>query len=333
MSHHTIDLANVKAIVAEIVASHDVKSVAFVGCGASSSELYPGYYFLKDAARTLRPFHFTASEFNQDTPAWVDESAAVITCSLGGTTPEAVEANHVAKSLGATVITVTHVAGSALTEEADYSIVHGFELNYAAKIEKMGYVIALAVELLQQTEGYEHYDAMLDGFDRIFDLAESAANHAKGFAADFGRQFKDDPLIYYMSSGASLDVAYSSSICLMMEMQWVNSGSFHSGEYFHGPFEITDKDVPFVLFMNDGKTRKADARALTFLNRFDAKVAVVDAKDYGLSSEIAGSVVTYFNPMLHTAVFRTYAEALSEERNHPLTVRRYMWKQIGRAHV
>lgn len=326
MSHHTIDLANVKAIVAEIVASHDVKSVAFVGCGASSSELYPGYYFLKDAARTLRPFHFTASEFNQDTPAWVDESAAVITCSLGGTTPEAVEANHVAKSLGATVIAVTHVAGSALTEEADYSIVHGFELNYAAKIEKMGYVIALAVELLQQTEGYEHYDAMLDGFDRIFDLAESAANHAKGFAADFGRQFKDDPLIYYMSSGASLDVAYSSSICLMMEMQWVNSGSFHSGEYFHGPFEITDKDVPFVLFMNDGKTRKADARALTFLNRFDAKVAVVDTKDYGLSSEIAGSVVTYFNPMLHTAVFRTYAEALSEERNHPLTVRRYMWK-------
>lgn len=326
MSHHTINLANVKAIVAEIVASHDVKSVAFVGCGASSSELYPGYYFLKDAARTLRPFHFTASEFNQDTPAWVDESAAVITCSLGGTTPEAVEANHVAKSLGATVIAVTHAAGSALTEEADYSIVHGFELNYAAKIEKMGYVIALAVELLQQTEGYEHYDVMLDGFDRIFDLAESAANHAKGFAADFGRQFKDDPLIYYMSSGASLDVAYSSSVCLMMEMQWVNSGSFHSGEYFHGPFEITDKDVPFVLFMNDGKTRKADARALTFLNRFDAKVAVVDAKDYGLSSEIAGSVVTYFNPMLHTAVFRTYAEALSEERNHPLTARRYMWK-------
>ena len=326
MSHHTINLANVKAIVAEIVASHDVKSVAFVGCGASSSELYPGYYFLKDAARTLRPFHFTASEFNQDTPAWVDESAAVITCSLGGTTPEAVEANHVAKSLGATVIAVTHAAGSALTEEADYSIVHGFELNYAAKIEKMGYVIALAVELLQQTEGYEHYDAMLDGFDRIFDLAESAANHAKGFAADFGRQFKDDPLIYYMSSGASLDVAYSSSVCLMMEMQWVNSGSFHSGEYFHGPFEITDKDVPFVLFMNDGKSRKADARALTFLNRFDAKVAVVDAKDYGLSSEIAGSVVTYFNPMLHTAVFRTYAEALSEERNHPLTARRYMWK-------
>jgi fructoselysine-6-P-deglycase FrlB-like protein len=30
--------------------------------------------------------------------------------------------------------------------------------------------------------------------------------------------------------------------------------------------------------------------------------------------------------MLHTAVFRTYAEALADARCHPLTVRRYMWK-------
>ena len=67
-----------------------------------------------------------------------------------------------------------------------------------------------------------------------------------------------------MSSGATHEVAYSTSICLMMEMQWIHSGTFHSGEFFHGPFEITDKDVPFILLMNDGRTRQMDARALTF---------------------------------------------------------------------
>lgn len=326
MSHHTIDLANVKKIVSEIVSSHDVKTVAFVGCGASSSELYPAYYYLRDASKQLRTFHYTASEFNQDVPAWLDETCVVITCSLGGGTPETVESNKVAKDHGATVVAVTHVADSALTKGVDYSIVHGFELNYAAKVEKMGYVIALATELLNQTEGCANYDDMIDGLDKIFDLCESAANHAKGAAADFGKAFKDDDLIFCLSSGASLDVAYSSSMFLMMEMQWINSSSFHTGEYFHGPFEITEKGVPYVLFMNDGKTREADARALTFLQRFDAKVAVVDAKDYGLSSAVASSVATYFNPMVHTAVFRTYAEALAEERQHPLTVRRYMWK-------
>jgi len=250
----------------------------------------------------------------------------VITASLGGATPETVKANSVAKASGATVISITHVAGSALTKEADYCIVHGFEENYGAKLEKMGYAMALALEILQQTEGYEKYDKMIDGFEKIFMLAENSAKSAMVSAKEFAQDYKDAPVIYVMSSGASAEVAYSTSICLMMEMQWINSGSFHSGEFFHGPFEITDKDVPFVLLMNDGKTRAIDSRALTFLHRFDALAATVDAKDYGLSSIINSDVVTYFNPYLHTAVFRVYAEELSYVRQHPLTKRRYMWK-------
>ena len=92
------------------------------------------------------------------------------------------------------------------------------------------------------------------------------------------------------------------------------------------PFEIVDKDVPFILLMNDGKTRPVDARALTFLHRFDALTTVVDAKDYGLGNAVDSSVITYFNPLMHTAVFRVYAEELSYVRQHPLTLRRYMWK-------
>ena len=57
------------------------------------------------------------------------------------------------------MVSVTHAAGSALTKDADHVIVHGFEANYAAKLEKMGYVMALAVELMQQTEGSPHLRA------------------------------------------------------------------------------------------------------------------------------------------------------------------------------
>ena len=129
-----------------------------------------------------------------------------------------------------------------------------------------------------------------------------------------------------LGSGATAEVAYATSLCLFLEMQWINSASVHSGEFFHGALEITDKDVPFVLFMNEGKTREIDARALTFLQRFDAKVTVIDSKDYGLSSVVDSSVVDYFNPMLLTAVVRVHAEKLGELRGHPLTKRRYMWK-------
>lgn len=321
-----ITFSLVKEIVSDILSQHPIKEIVYVGCGASFSELYPGYYFLRSTAKTIRSYHFTASEFNNDTPEWLGASSVVIAASLGGNTPESVHAVSVAKAKGAIVIALTRTAGSPLTEHADYTIVHGFQKNYATKLEKMGYAMALAVEFSNQIEGCELYDEMKTGFDKIFDLGEKSSALGRKFAAEFGKKFKDSEVIYYMSSGASAQVAYSSSICLMMEMQWVNSGSFHSGEFFHGPFEIVQKGVPFVLMMNEGKTRSIDARALEFLKRFDAKVAVVDAKDYGIGSEIDPRVVTFFNPFIHTAVFRTYAEALSAERQHPLTLRRYMWK-------
>lgn len=304
----------------------NIKSVFFVGCGASKAELYPAKYFLEGNAKDLRTSLYTANEFNYATPVSVDETSIVVTCSLGGTTPETVTATSKAKALGAHVVAVTHVEDSAITKDADYVIYHGFEANYAAKMEKMTNVLGLAVEILNEYEGYEHYNKMQDGFAKIYDLIEKSVATVGSQAKAFADAYKDEPVIYVMSSGATHEVAYSFSICLLMEMQWINSGTFHDGEFFHGPFEIVDKDVPFLLLMNDGRTRAMDSRALEFLNRFDAKTTVVDAKDFGLGSEIAGEVVDYFNPMLISGVIRAYAEQLSIARNHPLTKRRYMWK-------
>jgi len=303
-----------------------IKSVFFVGCGASKAELYPAKYFLEANAKELRVSLYTANEFNYATPVAVDDTSIVITCSLGGTTPESVEATTKARELGAHVIAVTHEEDSPLTKDAEYVVYHGFEANYAAKMEKMTKVLGLATEILNEFEGYEHYIKMQDGFSKIYDLIEKSVASVVPQAKAFADAYKDDEVIYVMSSGATHEVAYSFSICLLMEMQWINSGTFHDGEFFHGPFEIVDKNVPFLLLMNDGRTRAMDSRALDFLNRFDAKTTVVDAKDFGLGSEVASEVVDYFNPMLISGVLRVYAEQLAIVRNHPLTKRRYMWK-------
>ena len=313
----------IEAIKKEVPA---VKSVYFVGCGASKAELYPGKYFLEANARNIRVGHYTANEFLHATPVAVDETAIVVTCSLGGTTPETVAASKKAMELGAKVIAVTHVDGSPLANNAHYVILHGFEKNYAAKLEKMTNVLSLAVEILNQYEGYDRYDDMQTAFGKIYDLIEKAVSFVVPAAKNFAEDYKDAPVVYVMSSGATQEVAYAFSICLLMEMQWVNSGSFHDGEFFHGPFEIVEKDVPFILLMNEGRTRALDSRALDFLNRFQAKTTVLDGKDFGLASEVPASVAEYFNPMVLSAVLRVYAEQLAIVRNHPLTQRRYMWK-------
>ena len=318
---------NPKQIIKEIKEKQvEIKSVIFVGCGASKADLYPAKYFLENNSKKIRVSHYTANEFNYATVASLDETAIVISASLGGSTPETVKANKKAKKHGSYLISLTNSVDSPLTEDADYVIYHRFSENYGAKLEKMGYALELAVEILEEYEGYKYYEDMKNAFDRIYDISQKAAESAIADAKKFADKYKDDKVIYVMSSGATAEVAYSTSICLMMEMQWINSGSFHSGEFFHGPFEIVDKDVPFILLMNEGSTRPIDARALTFLKRFEAKTTVVDALDYGLSSAISKTVVDYFSPMLITAVFRVYAEELSYARKHPLTKRRYMWK-------
>ena len=292
-----------KQIIEAIKAERpEINTLFFVGCGASSAEQYPAQYFMDCNARKIRTSFYTANEFNYATPVSLDETAIVIACSLGGTTPETVAAAKLSQEKGAKVIAVTHDGNSPLAKNADYVIVHGFEKDYAAKLEKMNNILMLAVEVLNQYEGYDHYEDMVKGSENIY------------------------AAIDVMSSGATQKVAYSFSICLLMEMQWINSGSFHDGEFFHGPFEIVEKDVPFLLLMNDGRTRKMDSRALDFLNRFDAKTTVIDAKDFGLSNFVPSSVAEYFSPMVITGVLRVYAEQLSIVRDHPLSQRRYMWK-------
>ena len=215
----------IESIKKEVAA---VKSVYFVGCGASKAELYPGKYFLEANARNIRVGHYTANEFLHATPVAVDETAIVITCSLGGTTPETVAASKKAMELGAKVIAVTHVDGSLLAKNAHYVVLHGFEKNYAAKLEKMTKVLGLAVEILNQYEGYDRYDDMQAAFGKVYDLIEKAVSFVVPAAQNFAEDYKDAPVVYVMSSGATQEVAYAFSICLLMEMQWVNSGSFHA---------------------------------------------------------------------------------------------------------
>lgn len=316
-----------KSIIADIKKKNSkINRVIFTGCGASMADLYPGYYFISHESKRFLSAFMQANEFNYDTPQDVGENTIVITASLGGTTPESIEATKHARELGAHVITLSHMPNSPIINAAEYGLVHGFEEDYAHKTEKMTLALKLAIEIVNQFEGYEFYEDAQKAFDGLFDLINQEAAMVDPAAEEFAARYKDEKNIYVIGSGASADVAYSTASFLFMEMQWISAPTIHSGELFNGPFEMALKDTPYLLFMNDGKTRHLDARAMAFLQRFDTKLTIIDAKDHGLASIASKNVIDYFNPMLLTGVMRVYAEKLAAARQHPLTKRRYMWK-------
>ncbi|WP_193774618.1 hypothetical protein [Vallitalea guaymasensis] len=128
-----------------------------------------------------------------------------------------------------------------------------------------------------------------------------------------------------MASGGNYGPAYSFAICLLMEMQWIHSNAIHSGEYFHGPFEITDYDVPFIIVKGIDSSRYLDERAHAFCKKYSDKIALIDAADFDMK-DMDEDLKGYFASLVVGVVLRGYADALAEFRGHPLTVRRYMWK-------
>ena len=285
------NLAEVKEMIGRVVdggkASGGFNNVVFLACGGSHACFGIGEYFLRKESKKLTVYNITANEFNCVQPASFGKQSLVFCMSLSGKTPET--------------------------------------LNAAADVQNQYVVLALANEFLNQTEGYDKYNDMITGFSRIIDVCENAKKKVQKRAIQFGIDHKDEPVVYTLGSGPNYDVAYMMSICMLMEMEWVHSSSIHCAEFFHGPFEVTDPDVPFMVFEGVGPTRCLDERALRFVRNYGKKITLIDAKELGIDT-LDETVVEFFCPVLLWTVALEYSEGLAQAKKHPLLMRRYMGK-------
>lgn len=319
----------IKEIVADIVAKTKdkggIRRVYYAGCGGSYAAFCPARTFLETEAKSLAVTLYTSGEFVQNRPAAFGPGSVMIVVSHKGNTPETIKCAEIARQEGVPVIGLTWITDSELTKHCDY--VHQYTFGDGKDIagEKTIAGLLTAVELLNQTEGYPHYDKFMDGVSKIDRIVKNAAQQVKARALAFAQEYKADRVVYTIGSGASWGSAYLQSICIFLEMQWIHSACINAGEFFHGPFEITDANVPFMVQLSEGRTRPLDERVLKFLKRYGHRIEIFDAKEMGLST-IDASVVDYFNHSLFNNVYPVYNVALADARQHPLTTRRYMWK-------
>ena len=249
-----------------------VKSLYFVGCGGSLGALYPAKTFMEKESITLRSALINSNEFVHSTPKDFGKNSIICLACHKGNTPETIAAAKLGKEMGASVIVLTWFEESEIIQYSDYVVRYTFDaspdhlagdIDYAG--EKTICALLVAVETVNQIEGYQNYDKFYEGVGMITSIIRSARVHVADRATAFAKEYKDDDTIYTMGSGAGYGAAYMESICIFMEMQWMNSSSIHTGEYFHGPFEVTDANRPFMIQISEGSTRALDERCLKFL--------------------------------------------------------------------
>lgn len=317
---HVIQLKNAIDAVKEA----DVKNFYFVACGGSQAMLTPAQYIL-DREILLPAAVYTSNEFIHRSPKSLGKNSVVVLCSHSGNTPETVKAAEFANEKGALTIAFSNLVGSPLWNAAKYPVHYGWGPDCEASEHSNGMLYRLIFGILNTLFPNEKYVHAIDSIKNLQGVNERNKANILKAADEFGRSHKREKLIYTMASGACYSVAYSFSICLLMEMQWVNSSAIHSGEYFHGPFEVTDYDVPFIIIKSLGETRPLDERAHAFCKKYSDKVTVIDAETFDMEG-IHKDVRNYFAPLVAGTVLRQYADAIAEHRGHPLSVRRYMWK-------
>ena len=318
----------VKEIVAEIKekveAKGGLKHVYFVACGGSKAAIFPGLYLLQSEAKTFSATTYTSNEFVHATPKQLDGRCVAVICSLKATA-ETVEAVKVANAAGAITIAMTGSMTTGMAQVGQYVVTYSNGDDQVYSDSNQANSLRIGFELLHQIENWANYDKAMEAYSHIDEIVAEGKKECLPAAQAWAAKEKDEPVFYVLASGPNYGVAYSMCCCHFMEMQWKHAVCLHTGEYFHGPFETTDKSLPMVLLMSEGRTRALDERCLKFLKTYAEHFIVLDLEKLN-KGRIDKSVVEFFNPVVMIPIERYYVSQMAEIRGHSMDERRYMWK-------
>ena len=318
---------NAHDLVQEIIERKGkIENVFWIACGGSMIDLMPANELLKREATTFTSTVYTAREFCLMAPKSLGEKSLVIACSHSGNTQEVVDGCEMALAAGAEVIALTDCEGSKIDNGKWTTWVYPWGEGVSQAEVPQGIGALIAAELLDQQEGYESLADMYEGLKQMDALLPAAREKVNAeLGARFAELCQQHKFFYILGSGPNFSQTYAMAICSLMEMQWQHCCYIHSGEYFHGPFEVTDYDVPFMLVKSIGHTRHLDERVENFAKKFTEDLLVLDQKDLDLST-VADEAKPYVAAILTGVVIRHFVEAIAFERGHSLDVRRYMWQ-------
>ena len=316
--------ANQLANAIQAAKERNFKNIYFVACGGSLAYMYNQQYVF-DVETAIPAFVLNSVEFIHRSPKALGRNSLVVLCSHSGNTPETLDACTFANQSGALTVAYSNREDSPLWRSADFGLHYDWGKDSDAYEHRAGMALRFTFGLLHALNPTEKYRRALEAVQTLEDLFRANTALFGQRAEEFGKSYKRESMIYTMGSGPVFGDAYCFAICLLQEMQWVHSAAIHSGEFFHGPFEITDSDVPFLLAKTVGSTRKLDERAHRFLKRYCDRITVLDAGEFEWKG-VSDDLKEYFAGPIFGAVLRAYAERLAYYRGHPLTVRRYMWQ-------
>ncbi|WP_144550478.1 SIS domain-containing protein [Bacillus sp. X1(2014)] len=309
--------------VIDSVLEKGLENVFFVGTGGAAILMRPAEYILKTHS-TIPVYTEISSELMLMDHQYLGEHSLVILPSLSGTTQETVEAAAFCKEKGAVTISLVGHAGTPLANITDYTFV-----NYAADDTSCEsfYIQSylLAFRLMYKRNEFPIYQQFVEEMKQLPSALINVKEAVEARAAAFARKHKETS--YHILSGTGIDwgQTYYYGMCILEEMQWIKTRPVHASDFFHGTLELVEEDTSIILLKGEDRTRPLAERVERFAEHYSNELTVFDTKDYPLEG-ISKGLRSLVSPIVFAALLERVSCHLEEQRNHPLTTRRYYKK-------
>lgn len=234
--------ANIEKIIKCI---GEVKRICFVACGTSYHASITGKYLIESLAGIACDV-VIASEFKYTAKTW-DEDTLVIFISQSGETFDSRMALKEARKTSKT-LAIVNVAGSAMTEEAEYFIQTqaGPEIGVAATKTYLAQLTAIylfAALMAKDEKLIRELYKVPKYIDEVVKERESIKNISKRY--DFAKN------AFYLGRGFSYPIALEGALKLK-EITYIHAEGYAAGELKHGPLALIDEKVPVIVVIPPG---------------------------------------------------------------------------------
>ncbi len=282
----SITLTELAAIEARL---RDVQMVYVVGCGTANYAAEVGAQLIRRWTG-LPAFSQVGSEMRYSPPP-IDARTLVIAVSQSGETADTLAPTRLAEEMGASVVVVTNVVGSALTRDADAVcyLQAGPEVAVASTKAFVTQVAVLALIALHlaglrgslSPHRIRTYGAALRELPALAARTLECAPQIKKLARSWSR-VRD---VMFIGRGLGHPIAMEGALKLK-ELSYIHAEGYPAGELKHGPIALLDADTPLVaiatrstvydkVISNMAEVRAREAPVLAIASEGDEEVAHV----------------------------------------------------------
>ncbi|MBX3187075.1 MAG: glutamine--fructose-6-phosphate transaminase (isomerizing) [Labilithrix sp.] len=266
----------------------NIRRVYFVACGTSAHAAMVGRYWIEQLAKIPAVVEI-ASEVRYREPV-LGPTDLVVAVSQSGETADTLAAVKTAKAMGAKVLSIANVLGSAIPRASDATLYTnaGPEIGVASTKCFTTQLVALLMlsvwlgrrrEVLDEARAAEILAALRKTPAQVRELVGLSSS-----TRAVAEQFSAARDILFLGRGTQFPVALEGALKLK-EISYVHAEGYAAGEMKHGPIALIDAAVPVVVLCPRDRNRD---KTLSNLNEVRARegrvVALATAGDADVAS-------------------------------------------------